>query len=251
MNVFPAIDILDGKVVRLRQGRYDEVTVYDDDPLAQAERFADAGAEWVHVVDLDGARSGEPANIEHVQRIAAESGLWVQTGGGIRSLDTLKRLFAAGVERCVLGTSLVRQPEMVRQACLRYGDAIVAGVDARDGEVALEGWREGSRVRAEELVRELESYGVRRVVYTDITRDGMQQGVNADAYRSLLEMTPIAVIASGGVATLDDIRALSAVGGRLEGVIVGRALYEGAFTLAEAIDAAQGPGAAGAPPEGV
>ncbi|MDY0088405.1 MAG: 1-(5-phosphoribosyl)-5-[(5-phosphoribosylamino)methylideneamino]imidazole-4-carboxamide isomerase [Coriobacteriia bacterium] len=238
MRIFPAIDILDGKAVRLRQGRYDQVTVYNDDPVEQARIWADGGAEWLHVVDLDGARDGVPTNIDVIARMVREVGVPVQTGGGIRTMETLDRLHDVGVTRTVLGTSLVRDPEFVAAAAHKYA-GIVAGVDARDGKVAVEGWREGTEREVTELIEELAALGVQRVVYTDISRDGMQTGVNARAYRELSERSPMTVIASGGVSTLDDIRALAAIGRRVEGAIVGTALYEARFTLSEAIAASR------------
>lgn len=238
MRIFPAIDVLGGKAVRLRQGRYDDVTVYNDDPVEQARIWADGGAEWLHVVDLDGARDGVPANIDVIARIARKVGVPVQTGGGIRTMETLDRLHDAGVTRTVLGTSLVRDPEFVAAAARKYA-GIVAGVDARDGKVAIEGWREGTEREVIELIDELAALGVQRVVYTDISRDGMQAGVSARAYRELVDRSPMRVIASGGVSTLEDVRALASIGRRVEGVIIGTALYEGRFTLPEAIVASR------------
>jgi phosphoribosylformimino-5-aminoimidazole carboxamide ribotide isomerase len=239
--VLPAIDILGGRAVRLAQGDYERVTVYNEDPVAQARAFAADGAEWVHVVDLDGARSGVPGNIGVIERIAADSGLKVETGGGIRSLETLKRLLDAGVSRCVLGTKLATDAGFVREAVALAGDAVVAGIDARDGIVAVEGWREGTATPAADLVGELCAFGIRHLVYTDISRDGMQTGINAPAYRDVAAAAGFPVVASGGVSTLDDIRALVALGdGIVEGVITGRAIYEGAFTLPEALAAARG-----------
>ncbi len=241
MIVFPAIDILDGKAVRLRQGRLDAVTVYNDDPVDQARQFMRAGAEWVHVVDLDGAVLGDPKNIRIVQEIAS-LGVSVQTGGGIRSMDTIDRMFAAGVKRVVLGTSVVKDPDLVREACRIYPE-IVAAVDARDGKVAIEGWAEGTDRNAAEVVLELQALGVKRVAYTDITRDGMQVGLNFGAYRALTTHVSIPIIASGGVCSLADIRELATLGTQIEGIIIGRALYEGAFTLEEALLAAGAQGA--------
>lgn len=240
MIVFPAIDILDGRAVRLRQGRLDAVTVYNEDPVDQARRWIEGGAEWIHVVDLDGAVTGQPKNIALVHEIAS-LGVPVQTGGGVRDMETIERMFDAGVERVVLGTALVTRPELVALACERF-PGIVAGVDARDGRVAIEGWRQGTEVGVIELVHDLELLGVSRVVYTDITKDGMQTGVSHDAYRALVSQTTCAVIASGGVSTLDDLRDLAGIGGRLEGVIVGRALYEEAFSLPEAVQTARSGG---------
>ena len=239
MIVFPAIDILGGRAVRLAQGDYERVTVYNEDPLAQARDFAEQGATWVHVVALDGARSGEPVNIDVIERIARESGLSVEVGGGIRTLGTLKRLAGAGVQRCVLGTKLATDPEFVRAAVGAHGERVVAGIDARDGMVAVEGWREGTLTPADRLVAELSALGVRHLVYTDISRDGMQTGINARAYQHVAGVAGFPVVASGGVSTLDDVRACAALGdGVVEGVITGRAIYEGAFTLREALAAA-------------
>lgn len=242
MIVFPAIDILGGRAVRLAQGDYERVTVYNEDPLAQAREFAEAGAEWVHVVDLDGARDGVPGNIATIEQIARESGLKVETGGGIRTLETMQRLADAGVTRMVLGTKLATDPAFVRDAVARFGpDGVVAGIDARDGMVAVEGWREGTATPALELVAELRDLGIRHLVYTDISRDGMQTGVNVDAYEEVAEAAGFAVIASGGVSTLDDFSELAALGpDTIEGAITGRALYEGAFKLKHAIRAARG-----------
>lgn len=241
MIVFPAIDILGGRAVRLAQGDYDRVTVYNEDPLAQARQFAEQGATWVHVVDLDGARSGVPENIGVIERIARESGLRVEVGGGIRTLDTLARLVDAGVARCVLGTKLATDPGFVRECVDEFGERVVAGVDARDGFVAIAGWREGTLTPAERLVAELAALGVRHLVYTDISRDGMQTGINAPVYQHIAEVAGFPVVASGGVSTLADIRALAALGPDvIEGVIAGRAIYEGAFTLPEALAATRG-----------
>lgn len=238
MIVFPAVDLLDGKVVRLRQGRLDAVTVYNDSPVDQAKKWADGGAEWIHVVDLDGAVTGEPVNLAHIAAIVeAVPGVGIEAGGGIRTMETLRELFEAGVKRTVLGTTLVTEPELVAEACGAY-PGIVAGIDARDGRVQIAGWRQGTEYGVLELVRDLEVLGVRRLAYTDISLDGMQTGVNYGAYRALADQVDVPVIASGGVASLDDIRDLAAIGPRIEGVIVGRALYEAAFTLPEAITAA-------------
>ncbi len=236
MKIFAAIDILDGKVVRLYQGRLDAVKVYHDDPVEQARIWIDQGAEWLHVVDLDGAVLGEPKNADIIARIVKAIGVPVQTGGGIRSMETLERLFDAGVSRAVLGTALVTHPELVSEACVRY-PGIVAGIDARNGKVAIEGWKQGTERGVLELIRELELLGVNRVAYTDISRDGTQAGINYGAYRALVDWIDIPVIASGGVATLEDIRDLVSIGERIEGVIIGTALYEGNFTLHQAIAA--------------
>jgi phosphoribosylformimino-5-aminoimidazole carboxamide ribotide isomerase len=238
IQVLPAIDILAGRVVRLRQGSFDEVTVYNNDPVDQAKRFEAAGAEMIHVVDLDGALMGEPVNIASIEAIVSAIGVPVQVGGGIRSDATLQRLHDAGVARMVLGTALINDPALVRRACFRW-PGMVAGVDARAGRVAIEGWKQGTDFDVTEVVAELGTLGVKRLVYTDIAVDGMQTGPNLKAYRALALATDIAIIASGGVSTLDDIRALSRIDG-VEGVVVGRALYEGTMSLARAIAAGRG-----------
>lgn len=238
MQILPAIDILGGRVVRLLRGSFEDVTFYNADPVEEAKRWEAEGAEWLHVVDLDGAANGEPANIACVEAIVRAVSIPVQTGGGIRSLETLERLYSAGVARTVLGTALVADPELVGEAAYRY-PGVVAGIDARDGRVAIQGWRQGTEREVEELVDEFAAHGVQRVVYTDIARDGAQTGPNLDAYRSLVGRTAMRVMASGGISGIDDIVALREIGG-LEGVIVGRALYEGTLDLGEAIAAARG-----------
>jgi len=237
MQIIPAIDILNGHVVRLRQGSFDEVTIYNADPLDQAKRWIAAGAEIIHVVDLDGAVTGQPMNIATVEAIARAVDVTVQVGGGIRSLETLERLYDAGVARTVLGTALVSDPDLVAAACERF-PGIVAGIDARNGLVAIEGWKQGTTRTVSDVVAELTDMGVRRLIYTDISLDGMQTGPNLEAYRSLVASTSVAVIASGGVSTIDDIRALTAIPA-IEGVIAGRALYEGTLDLAQAITVAR------------
>jgi phosphoribosylformimino-5-aminoimidazole carboxamide ribotide isomerase len=238
VQILPAIDILAGRVVRLRQGSFDEVTVYNNDPVDQAKRWADAGAEIIHVVDLDGAVTGTPINIDSIEAIVAAVSVPVQVGGGIRTERTLERLFDAGVARAVLGTVIVTDPDFVKRACARW-PGIVAGVDARAGRVAIEGWQQGTEHDVVEVVGELGSLGVTRVVYTDISLDGMQSGPNLKAYRALTLATEAHVIASGGVSTIADIRALLEIPG-VEGVIVGKALYEGSIDLARAIATGRG-----------
>ncbi|MDR3307324.1 MAG: 1-(5-phosphoribosyl)-5-[(5-phosphoribosylamino)methylideneamino]imidazole-4-carboxamide isomerase [Coriobacteriales bacterium] len=236
MYLLPAIDLLDGKAVRLARGDYDAVTVYNDDPVAQARAFAREGATWIHVVDLDGARSGEPSNTGVIERIIAATGLNIEVGGGVRTLAVIERLVQAGARRVVLGTKLARDPAFAREAVARYGDALCAGVDARDGEVAIEGWREGAGIPAVELIAQLAGWGIQHLVYTDIARDGMQTGIDAAAYVRVAQAAGFPVIASGGISTLDDLRALMALGSQtVEGAIVGRAVYEGSFTVHEAV----------------
>ncbi|MCL2491451.1 MAG: 1-(5-phosphoribosyl)-5-[(5-phosphoribosylamino)methylideneamino]imidazole-4-carboxamide isomerase [Coriobacteriia bacterium] len=243
MYVFPAIDMLDGKAVRLFQGDYDQVTVYNDDIVAQAGMWVDQGAKWLHMVDLDGARSGRSVNLEHIAAVTrAFPDLLVQVGGGIRTLETAQRLVEAGVSRVILGTALITSCELVSQIAQEIGpDHLVAGIDARDGMVAIEGWCEGSEVNAAQLVGDLSDVGIKHLVYTDIRRDGAQSGIDAAAYRRIAEAAGFPVIVSGGVTGLDDIAAVRQLGETVaEGVIVGRALYEDNFSLSDAIGTLDG-----------
>jgi phosphoribosylformimino-5-aminoimidazole carboxamide ribotide isomerase len=254
MHVFPAIDLLDGKVVRLTRGDYNAVKVYNQDPVAQALEFANAGAAWLHVVDLDGARNGTPAHSDIIHKIIAKTGLKVEVGGGIRTLESLSELAAAGASRVVLGTALVSNPEFAQAAVERFGDIVCAGVDARDGLVAIAGWRKNSGVCALELVAELANIGIRHLVYTDIARDGMQSGISVEDYTKVAAAAGFAVTASGGISSLQDLRDLAALGDNVvEAVIVGRAIYEEAFTLSDALSLVSGiepsaPSATGATP---
>ena len=238
MIVIPAIDLLDGMAVRLRQGDYKQVTVYNDDPADQARAFAAAGASWIHVVDLDGARTGRPVNLDAVALITQSVPTWVELGGGLRTMEDLEAAFDVGVDRFILGSALLKDPDFAREACATYPGRVAAGVDARDGMVSIEGWREGTSLPAMELIRDLKEMGVSRVAYTDISRDGMGTGIDAAAYAEIAQRARIPVVASGGVASLDDIRALRNEETPIEGVIVGRALYEQSFTLQDAIAAA-------------
>ena len=241
MQIIPAIDIRDGRCVRLHQGRYDRETVFDDDPLAAAQRWVDAGATRLHVVDLDGARTGDPVNLPHVARIA-RLGPPVQCGGGIRDAATAARLLDAGVDRVILGTAAVHDALLVETLCRDHGDAIVVSLDARDGLVATDGWTRTSRLRAVDLAAQLEGAGVSRFVYTDISRDGTMTGPNLNALRALIHATRAPVIASGGVAAVEHITPLAGAGA--EAVIIGRALYDGRLTLSAALAAARiAPGA--------
>jgi phosphoribosylformimino-5-aminoimidazole carboxamide ribotide isomerase len=239
-QILPAIDILAGRVVRLRQGSFDEVTLYNNDPVDQAKRWEAAGAEIIHVVDLDGAVTGELVNRWAIEAIVSAVAVPIQAGGGVRNDRALKSLFDAGVSRVVLGTALINDPAFVTRACAQW-PGIVAGVDARNGRVAIEGWKQGTDFDVTEVVAELGSLGIQRLVYTDIALDGMQRGPNVKAYTSLVRSTGAKVIASGGVATIDDVRALADVEG-VEGIIVGRALYEHTVDLAQAIAVARGEG---------
>lgn len=238
MYLLPAIDILGGKAVRLAKGDYNLVTVYNDDPVAQARLFEEQGASWIHVVDLDGARTGNSLNIAVVERIVRETSLSVEIGGGIRSLETLKRLADVGAARMVLGTALVNDPDLARAAVEAVGgDRLTAGIDAKGGEVAVSGWIEGSGVAATDLARAMGEAGFCHVVYTDIARDGMQTGIDPAAYVAMAQAFGHPVIASGGVASVVDIERLAPVAESIEGVIAGRAVYEGALSVADGVAA--------------
>ena len=238
MYLLPAIDILDGRAVRLAKGNYSQVTVYNDDPVDQARKFEAQGATWIHVVDLDGARTGVPENIAIVERIVRETSLSVEVGGGIRTLKTLERLADIGATRMVLGTALVNDPDLARAAveCVG-GGRLTAGIDAKGGEVAVSGWIEGSGVAACDLAREMGKAGFKHIVYTDIARDGMQTGLDVRAYVQMAKAFGHPVIASGGVASVSDIERLALVASSIEGVITGRAVYEGTLTVEEGVAA--------------
>jgi phosphoribosylformimino-5-aminoimidazole carboxamide ribotide isomerase len=239
--LYPAVDISGGRAVRLLRGDYARETVYDADPAEAARRWAGQGAGFLHVVDLDGAREGRPVNLEHVRRIAATVDVPVQLGGGLRDAGTVREALAAGAERVVLGTALQADPELVRTLVDEHGDAIVAAVDARDGEVAVSGWTRRAGVGAADLVGELARHGARRFLYTPVEVDGTLEGPALDQLRAVAAAVEGELIYSGGVGTLDDLRGLVALGvPRLGGVIVGRALYEARFTVAEGQAALRG-----------
>lgn len=246
MDLYPAIDLRDGRCVRLLQGDYDRETVYGDDPVAQALAFEAAGAPWIHVVDLDAARTGEPVNREVVAAIAAAVGVPVQTGGGVRDLDAARALFDAGVARVVVGTAALEDPALVRTLAAEHPVAV--GLDARGREVAVRGWLRGSGADLFDLVEAFADAGVAALVVTEIGRDGTLSGPDLDGLAQVLAATDVPVVASGGVGTLDDVAALAGLraGGRsLAGAIVGRAIYEGAVDVAEAVAVAAGSGPAG------
>lgn len=234
MDLLPAIDILGGKAVRLAKGDYSKVTIYNDDPIAQARQFKEAGADWIHVVDLDGARTGEPANIAVIEGIIAETGLKIEVGGGVRNRATIDRLVEAGASRIVLGTSLVSDSAFAREALAAYPDILTAGVDAKNGEVAVAGWEEGSGVGAEDFVAHMAELGFKHLVFTDISRDGMRTGIDAERYAHLAFTFGNPVIASGGVKDMTDLENLAKVASSIEGVIAGRAIYEGSLDVAAA-----------------
>jgi len=232
MIFFPAIDLKDGQCVRLLRGEMDAATVFNDDPGAQAAAFEAQGCRWLHVVDLNGAFAGRPVNADAVRAILGAVSVPVQLGGGIRDLETIAFWLDAGIRRTILGTVAVRDPDLVRQACREYPGRIALGIDAKDGRVAVEGWAEVSELAALELARRFEDAGAAAIIYTDISRDGAMQGPNVAATIELARSVSIPVIASGGVATMDDLAALAKDGaGLLEGVISGRAVYDGAIEV--------------------
>lgn len=234
MILYPAIDLKDGACVRLLRGDMDKATVYHNDPAEPARGFAEAGCEWIHIVDLNGAFAGRSANEDAVSAILGATDLPAQLGGGIRDMAGVERWLSAGVARVILGTAAVREPAFVREACKRFPGQVAVGVDARGGRVAVEGWAETTTLSAEDLAARFEDAGVAALIYTDIDRDGALQGPNVEATAALARATSIPVIASGGVSSLDDLRALKACGAALNGVISGRALYDGRIDAAEA-----------------
>jgi len=236
MIVIPAIDLKEGKCVRLEQGLMDKDTVFNDNPAEQALEWQRQGAELLHIVDLDGAFAGEPKNRGAIEAIVKSISIPAQLGGGIRDIATIEAYLSMGLSRVIIGTAAQRNPELVREACARFPGRIVVGIDAKDGLVAVQGWAEVTGITAVELARKFEDCGVSAIIYTDISRDGMLQGPNIEATRTLAESVGIPVIASGGVSSLRDIENLMAVeSSGVSGVITGKAVYTGAIKLSEAI----------------
>ena len=243
MIFFPAIDLKDGSCVRLYQGDMDQATVFNDDPAAQARAFQDAGCEWLHLVDLNGAFEGKPVNAAAVDAILAALEIPVELGGGIRNMATIDDWLARGIRRVILGTVALTDPDLVKAACKAHPGRVAVGIDARDGLVAVEGWAEVSELTALELAKRFEDAGVAAIIFTDIGRDGVMQGPNLEATIELARAVSIPVIASGGVSSMDDLAALKAQGaGLLEGVISGRAVYDGKIGLKEAVELLAEPG---------
>jgi len=239
--LYPAIDIRDGRTVRLVQGDYERETAYDDDPVVAARRWVNEGAAWLHVVDLDGAREGEPRNLEHVRRIVAAVEVPIQLGGGLRDSGKVEDAISTGVERVVLGTAALRDPDMAEAITAAHGDRVIASIDARGGKVAAEGWTESSELTPEEVVGALSERGVERFVYTPVDVDGLMEGPDLDSLGALSQSTEAALIYSGGIGSLDDLRSLASLGlENLDGVIVGRALYERRFTVSDGQEALAG-----------
>ena len=237
MLIFPAIDLFEGKAVRLYKGDYAQMTVYNEDPLAVAKDFVAAGATHIHVVDLEGARSGETPNLEIVAALARESGLFTEVGGGIRSMEVVDRYLSAGVHRVILGTAAVKDEAFLKAALARYGERIAVGVDIKDGMVAIKGWTEKSDLDAMDFCAKMERMGVTTIICTDISKDGAMKGANHELYRTLSARFGVQIIASGGVSSMKDVEKLTKLG--VYGAIIGKAYYTGAIDLAEAIEVAK------------
>ncbi len=237
MNIFPAIDLIDGKAVRLVRGDYNKMTVYHNQPLTVAQNFASCGAKYLHVVDLEGARDGSTANIETVRSLISESGLFVEIGGGIRSMETVKTYVDAGASRVIIGTAAVTDPDFLDRALDAYGDKIAVGVDIRDGMVAIKGWTEVSSLACFDFCEQLARKGVSTVICTDISKDGLLGGTNLELYAEMAKRFSLQITASGGVSTVEDVRTLARM--KLYGAILGKALYTGDIDLKAALAAAR------------
>lgn len=237
MKLFPAIDLYDGKAVRLFKGDYSQMTVYSENPIEIALDFKNKGAQYIHIVDLEGAKNGTTPNLEIVKQIANQTGLFTEIGGGIRSIDTVDTYLKNGVNRVILGTAAVTDEEFLKTAVAKYGDSIAVGVDVKDGFVAIKGWLEKSKYSCFEFCERMENIGVKTIICTDISKDGAMQGTNRQLYRQLSEKFSIDITASGGVSTIDDIKALRKLD--LYGSIIGKAYYIGAIDLREALEAAK------------
>ncbi len=237
MLIFPAIDLYGGKAVRLLHGDYDKMTVYSEDPPSLARDFAAKGASCLHLVDLEGARDGTTPNLETIKKIIADSGLFTEVGGGIRSMETVEKYLGAGIDRVILGTAAVKDRKFLLEALEKYGERIAVGIDLKDGKVAIKGWTETADITADEFFADMENIGVKTVICTDISKDGAMQGANHGLYRALSEKFKINIIASGGVSSIDDVKELC--GMNMHGAIIGKAYYVGAIDLSEAIEVAK------------
>ena len=237
MILYPAIDLVGGKAVRLFKGDYAQMTVYSDDPVSVAKAFQNAGVTRMHLVDLEAAKSGIPENAATIRAIAEKTDLFLEVGGGIRTMETLEQYLALGVDRAILGTAAVTDPDFLREAVAKYGEKVAVGVDLKDGYVAIKGWTETSDLTADAFFTKMEEFGVKTVICTDISRDGAMKGTNRELYKALSEKFSIDLIASGGVSSIDDVAALKAMG--LHGAIIGKAYYTGAIDLREALEVAR------------
>ena len=235
MIIIPAIDLKDGKCVRLLQGKEDEVTVYSDDPASMANKWVDLGARLLHLVDLDGAFSGEQKNYDKIRAIRKAIHIPIELGGGIRDISRIEMLVNIGIDRVIIGTSATSNPDMVKEASKKYPGQVIVGIDAKDGKVAVKGWVEITELDAVEFAQSVEMFGIAGIIYTDISRDGMLIGPNLDAMAKMVESVKVPVIASGGVSNIEDIKSLMKID-NLWGVITGKALYSGALDLREAIE---------------
>lgn len=237
MNIFPAIDLVNGKAVRLFKGDYAQMTVYNENPLEVARAFEAAGAKYIHLVDLEGAKSGVPANLDTIKNIVENTNLFVEVGGGIRNMEIAEAYLSIGVDRVILGTAAVTDEAFLKAALAKYGNRIAVGVDLKDGFVAIKGWTEKSTQTAADFFAKMQALGVKTVICTDISRDGAMQGTNRELYRQLSRQYTIDLIASGGVSSMEDVKALQEMG--LYGAIIGKAYYIGAIDLKQAIEVCQ------------
>jgi phosphoribosylformimino-5-aminoimidazole carboxamide ribotide isomerase len=237
MIIYPAIDVKDGRCVRLVQGRFKDITVYSDSPVEMALKWEQLGAEYLHVVDLDGARAGKPKNISAISEMAVNLGIPLQLGGGIRTIEMIEIVLCKGIERIILGTSAVKDPKLVKKALRTFENNIVIGIDARDGMVAIEGWAKTSEFTAIGFAKKMEELGARTIIYTDISRDGMLAGPNLKAMEEMVKAVDVDVIASGGVGKIEDIKDLKDIG--VAGAVVGKALYTGDVDLKQALEIAK------------
>ena len=237
MNIFPAIDLINGQVVRLLKGDYDKVTVYGDNPLSVAKDFENSGAEFIHIVDLDAAKDGKVHNFDIIKSICEGTNLKVEIGGGVRSEEVIEKYISAGVYRVILGTIAIKDPDFTKEMIKKYGEHIAIGVDISEGMVAIHGWTEVSAISCDEIFADLETAGAKCVICTDISKDGAMQGTNLELYRELSKKYSIDIVASGGVSSMDDVRSLKEM--NIYGAILGKALYTGAVDLAQAIEVAK------------
>ena len=237
MKIFPAIDLFGGQAVRLYKGDYDRMTVYDPEPLNTVRKFEAAGASCLHLVDLEGARTGKTTNLPTIENLAARTGLFIEVGGGIRTMETVRRYLDAGAGRVILGTAAVTDPDFTAEAVARYGEKIAVGADLKDGKVAIRGWLETTGETGEAFLEKMQALGIKTVICTDISKDGAMEGTNRALYRTLAEKFSMDIIASGGVSSLADIKALKELGAA--GAIIGKAYYTGAIDLAEAVRLAE------------
>ena len=238
MKIFPAIDLYGGQAVRLYKGDYDRMTVYDPEPLNTVRKFEAAGARHLHLVDLEGAKTGQTTNLPTIEKLAASTGLFIEVGGGIRTMDTVRRYLNAGASRVILGTAAVTDPDFTARAVAEYGEKIAVGADLKDGKVAIKGWLETSQDTWEVFFEKMQTLGVKTIICTDISKDGAMQGTNRALYRELTQRFAMDIIASGGVSSLEDIQALKAAG--VHGAIIGKAYYTGAIDLAQAVRLGEG-----------